>query len=233
MKYLLLGIALFAITCGAYERKDCYVDGNQCQGALPTPHPGEPGSPGERGPAGADGRNGDNGSPGMDGDSIVATTEGISPGDFFCSAGGTRLRIATDSNRNGTWDLSDAGQQVSSICNGIAGNNGADGSNGTDGHDGVDGEDGHDGADGHNGADAPPTPFTPVTIIDPCGDAPGVYDEVFLRLANGQLLWSLSDNSNGKNTRFSVGVPGNWVTTDGSNCYFTVSPTGTIINEHY
>lgn len=93
--------------------------------------------------------------------------------------------------------------------------------------------DGTSGQDGQDGQDAPPTPYTVVGLVDPCGDKPGVYDEVFLRLANGQLIASFSDNSNGLNTRFSVIGPGNYVTTDGSHCYFSVDSNNQLINEHY
>lgn len=84
-----------------------------------------------------------------------------------------------------------------------------------------------------NGVDAPPTPYTPVGFIDPCGDAPGVYDEVFMRLQNGMLLASFSDNFAGDNTRLSILSPGTYQTTDGDNCVFTVSPTYSIINENH
>lgn len=60
------------------------------------------------------------------------------------------------------------------------------------------------------------------TIIDPCGDAAGKVDEIILQLSNGQLLASFSDNSNGKNTRFSLLGDGSYATTDGSSCNFTV-----------
>lgn len=81
---------------------------------------------------------------------------------------------------------------------------------------------GADGAAGAPGTDAI------VQIIDPCGDAPGIYDEVILKLSNGTLLASFSDNANGNNTRFSVLTAGNYTTTDGSNCHFTVNANGTI-----
>ena len=73
-----------------------------------------------------------------------------------------------------------------------------------------------------------------VAIKDPCGDKAGVFDEVFLKLSTGHYLASFSDSSSGKNTRFSVLVDGQYETTDGSNCEFTVSGSGTVIsNEHY
>jgi len=65
-------------------------------------------------------------------------------------------------------------------------------------------------------------------VIDPCGDAAGIVDEVILRLANGQLLASFSQNASGLNTRFAVITAGSYVTTDGSNCAFTVDANGNV-----
>jgi hypothetical protein len=87
-----------------------------------------------------------------------------------------------------------------------------------------------------NGADATvDNPFMPAALVNPCGDAPGIWDEIFLRLANGQLVASFSDNANGNNTRFSILTPGTYETTDGDNCMFTVDNSLQIINEshHY
>ena len=84
-----------------------------------------------------------------------------------------------------------------------------------------------------NGESSATTDYTPVDILDPCGDAPGIYDEVFLRLSNGMLLWSLSDHMNGTNTRLSLSVPGSWETTDGSHCHFSVDSDYNLFNEHY
>lgn len=235
---IILAIGLLLITgCGAYERRDCYWAGKECIGRQGPPgSPGDRGESGDRGMAGPQGQPGANGNPGqsgsdgapgspgeagedgaagtdgaagVDGYSIVTLTETIAPLDYFCSAGGVRIRIAQDTNRNNQWDASDAGQQLASICNGA------------------------DGEDGEDGADAPPTPFSPVGMVDPCGDKPGVYDEVFIRLANGTLLASFSDNANGLNTRFSVLSTGSYVTTDNSHCYFSVDSNNQLYNEHY
>lgn len=86
---------------------------------------------------------------------------------------------------------------------------------------------------GSNGTNAPPTPYTPTGIVDPCNDTPNKYDEVFIRLQNGTLLASFSDNANGQNTRFSVLVAGNYITTDGTGCYFSVDSSGNLFNEHF
>jgi len=72
-----------------------------------------------------------------------------------------------------------------------------------------------------------------VELIDPCGDKLGIYDEIILRLENGTLLSSFSDNTSGKNTRFSVLTEGRYMTSDGSKCFFSVDINGNIINEHY
>lgn len=98
--------------------------------------------------------------------------------------------------------------------------------NGAPGADGHDGHDGTNGADGHDGADAPPTAFTIVGMIDPCGTQ-GQFDEVFLVLANGKAIASFSENSNGKNTRLwevrdGIGLQ----TTDDTGCVFSLQTTG-------
>ncbi len=71
-----------------------------------------------------------------------------------------------------------------------------------------------------------------VAIVDPCG-AQGSFDEVFLQLNNGQLLASISETANGKNTRFSLLTDGSFVTTDSTNCHFTLSNGGTTISDEH
>lgn len=71
-----------------------------------------------------------------------------------------------------------------------------------------------------------------VDFKDPCG-AQGSYNEIFLHLSDGGYVASFSDNQSGTNTRFTRLTDGNFVTTDGTHCYFTVSHNGTVIsNEH-
>lgn len=71
-----------------------------------------------------------------------------------------------------------------------------------------------------------------VDFKDPCGSQ-GSYNEIFLHLSDGTYVASFSDNASGSNTRFAKLTDGNFVTTDGTHCYFTVSGNGTIIsNEH-
>lgn len=107
------------------------------------------------------------------------------------------------------------------------------GPRGNDGTNGLDGDPGAPGLNGSNGLDAPPTPYTPVALVNPCGDAPGIADEVFIQMANGQLVVSFSDSASGQNTRFAILMPGNYQTTDGDHCTFTLSADGTISNENH
>lgn len=220
--YLLLIALMFLLfACGDMGRVTdqsfhCMTEGGSdyCRPA-PTAIPGSPGPKGDRGDPGTSGSAGADGKQGQDGYSIVTSSTQLEVGHVLCPTGGTLLRIARDLNRNGTLDNVDDNQLIATICNG------ADGSNGKDGKDGVDGQ------------NAPASPFTPVAIIDPCGDAPGIWDEVFLRMSNGTLLASFSDSASGQNTRFSVLTAGSYVTTDNSHCYFNVDSNGAIYNEHY
>jgi hypothetical protein len=98
--------------------------------------------------------------------------------------------------------------------NGIDGINGQDGRNGTDGRDGHDGEAGHDGRNGTNSIQR---------VIDPCGNTPGIIDEVLLQMADGSFLCYFTANINGDYGRLAVLPPGNYMTTDGSNCHFSIT----------
>ena len=86
----------------------------------------------------------------------------------------------------------------------------------------INGAPGQDGQDGQDGQNAVPGTYPITELIDPCGDAPSVFDEVLLRLNNNTIVASFSENSNGKNTRLSLLIPGTYQTTDGSSCTFTV-----------
>lgn len=97
--------------------------------------------------------------------------------------------------------------------------------NGTNGEDG---EEGEQGPQGDPGEDAPPTPYTVTEMIDPCGDQTA-YDEILLRLANDQLV---AHFSSGSLEFLTVLPPGNYVTTDGTHCVFTVEADLSITGEH-
>lgn len=142
--------------------------------------------------------------------SLVALVS--SPVGGVCVAGGTEVLTGLDVNANGLIDAGDSNLQSSTICNGVAG---------------------ADGQDGSDGQDAAPTAFTPVALLDPCGDFAGTVDEVLLKLSNGTVLASFSDNANGKNTRFGILGAGSYQTTDGSGCFFSIDANGDMYNEHY
>jgi hypothetical protein len=64
------------------------------------------------------------------------------------------------------------------------------------------------------------TPVNTVELIDPCGDKPGVLDEILLRdESTGQLLAYFEDSTH----RFlAVIEDGNYITGDAQACRFTV-----------
>lgn len=155
---------------------------------------------------GAPGSTGPAGENGSDGRSTVFTVLPVAP---TCPNGGSTILMGYDADGDNLFSIADDDIQSGEICNGVAG------------------------ANGSNGQDAPPTPFTPVGLVNPCGDAPGVYDEVFIQLSSGTLLASFSDNIEGRNTRFAVITPGTYMTTDGDNCTFTVNSSNGIINESH
>lgn len=76
---------------------------------------------------------------------------------------------------------------------------------------------------GTNGVDGLPAPapssYTISEIIDPCGRQ-GAFDEVLLRLTNGQLIAHYSGHGDNFLTLIS---PGNYITTDGTRCNFNVT----------
>lgn len=135
--------------------------------------------------------------------------------------------------------LSGCGKGRVVILQGPKGEQGEKGDKGDPGEQGPQGVSGPAGADGLPGIPGQtiivqaPNPYDVTEIVDPCGDSAGIYDEVFLRLSNGLLIASFSDNSNGTNTRFALLTPGSYVTTDGSHCYFTVTNQGSLANEHF
>lgn len=60
---------------------------------------------------------------------------------------------------------------------------------------------------------------TIIKMIDPCGTTPGYYNEVILRTMGGKLVAYFESGS----SRFlSILPPGNYATTDGTGCNFSV-----------
>jgi mannitol-specific phosphotransferase system IIBC component len=58
------------------------------------------------------------------------------------------------------------------------------------------------------------------SMIDVCGDAPGIYDEVLLKTSQGSIIAYFEQ---GNNRRLSVVPNGVFQVTDGSGCVFTVN----------
>ncbi|MBU1243560.1 hypothetical protein KKD52_09855, partial [Myxococcota bacterium] len=81
---------------------------------------------------GADGSDGTNGS---DGFNSLVTVFVVAPG-VPCAAGGQRIEIGLDLDRDGVLDAGEV-TQTQYVCNGAAGANGSDGSDGIDGTDGL------------------------------------------------------------------------------------------------
>jgi hypothetical protein len=101
--------------------------------------------------------------------------------------------------------------------------------NGTNGVDGLPGIDGSAGPQGPAGAPAVPSAYSVVATVDVCGDGAG-SDEIFLRLANGQLIAHYAGNGN---LQFlTLITPGSWVTTDQQSCHFTVDANLNITDQN-
>jgi hypothetical protein len=147
------------------------------------------------------GVNGTNGSSGANGHSVVFQTV-AAPLDV-CTAGGTTIVMAIDVTDIGHYVVDLPNQQSMTLCNGT---NGADGANGT------------------NGTNAPLPSYSPADAIQPCGDR--AYGEVLLRLHNGQVLASLSNDTGGTMTRLSFITDGTYMTTDTQSCQFSLATNG-------
>lgn len=99
-------------------------------------------------------------------------------------------------------------------------------------HNGAVGATGATGAAGVAGSNAPPTPYTITELVDPCGHMTD-HDEVLLRTSNNKLIVLYADNIHGDYPRLSILGPGNYTTSDGTGCGFTVDANLNITNEHY
>jgi hypothetical protein len=140
--------------------------------------------------------NGVQGANGNDGAGMVFEAIAASPEQ--CGNGGSLIMMAIDIDRSQSLTPADLSPQSILVCNGL------------------------NGADGHDGVNAPLPRFSPVQAIQACGDSLA-YKEVLLRLANGQVLGSFSDNPNGKMTRLAFLPDGTYMNTDNSGCVFTLS----------
>lgn len=165
---------------------------------------GDPGPQGEKGDPGADGQDGVDGTNGTNGhNSLLSLTRGTVSSAVCTSLNALLVKSGVDSNDNNVLENSEV-NAASFVC------------------------DGQTGPQGPQGPAGPTGTYQIISIIDPCGDASGIYDEVLLKLANGTIIASFSDNANGNNTRFSLIPAGSYVTTDGSNCHFSVDGSGNV-----
>ncbi len=168
---------------------------------------GHDGSAGAAGPAGPAGQNGH-----------AMAFETMSASAAQCSNGGSVVLMSIDVHDNGVYSPLNPGQQAMVMCNGLNGTNGSNGSNGTNG---TNGQDGHDGQNGVTPA------YSTVEPILPCGNTVA-YKEVLLRLQNGQVLGSFSQDVHGEMTRLAFLPDGSYIDTDTSGCTFSLatSPDG-------
>jgi hypothetical protein len=214
---------------------------------------GGAGLPGAVGAAGAEGTSGDAGAAGANGKDGSSTLLSVTRSDSLpdCAGGpGITVQSYLDVDNSGTITPGDTLVSEVVVCDGATG---AQGSTGPQGPAGtscsvqsvapdpsvapnggalitcgatstllLNGAPGAPGPQGDAGVPAPPTAYSVVAVIDPCGPSGG-FDEVFLRLANGTVVASFSDNAAGQNTRLSILVDGSFVTSDGTNCAFTVT----------
>ena len=86
--------------------------------------------------------------------------------------------------------------------------------------------DGLPGVDGTDGVDGAPGAHAVASTITPCFDSSKVFQEVLLLLENGQLL---GHYANGNKQFLTLLGPGNYVTTDGNACRFTVTPELNVV----
>ena len=170
---------------------------------------GPQGEMGSVGDTGSQGDVGDTGADGQNGHSSLVDL--VLPGDgggASCLNGGATIVVGLDLDDDLVLGLTEI-TKSRDVCNGL------------------------DGAAGEDGLDAPVNPYAPVALVNPCNDAPGIFDEVFIRLSNGSLIASFSQNLSGLNTRLSVLVPGSYMTSDGDACAFTVDANNQITNENH
>lgn len=93
---------------------------------------------------------------------------------------------------------------------------------------GAKGDTGASGSNGTNGHDSPITPYSITDVLLPCG-AGGGYDEVLLRLGDGQLLAHFTE---GSREFLSILKPGNYVTASIPACYFSIDVNNNLFNTH-
>jgi hypothetical protein len=209
---------------------------------------GDTGATGQTGAQGIQGATGATGATGAAGLGIVFTE--VQATTQECPTGGYVLVVATDTQGNGEYCLTDRNQQSMIVCNGATGAKGSTGAQGATGatgatgaagatgatgqtgatgatgQTGATGAAGKNGTNGTNGTNATQTPFTIVNVITPCGAASSSEKELLLCLADGNILADFSKDDAGDLTRLSFIPPGSYQDTDNSYCNFSVCSDG-------
>lgn len=108
-----------------------------------------------------------------------------------CINGGNIIMFASDVNYNGIFDAEDEDMRQITLCNGM------------------------------QGPEGKPAEFSPVTVIDPCGNANNIVDEVFLRLDKNTIVAYYEDGNNRRLAVLEENIL--YKTTDGANsCKFKI-----------
>ena len=93
----------------------------------------------------------------------------------------------------------------------------------------VNGETGLTGIQGPQGTQGTPgylSPYTIMTIIEPCGHNSSPYKEALLGFLNGQIYVSFSATGSALTVRNTILPDGNYNNTDDSHCWFYLSTNG-------
>ncbi len=202
---------------------------------------------------GTNGANGSNGSNGANGHSPLITMNRVNVDLSACASGsGLQINMGLDLNDNLSLENSEISSPAI-LCDGANGAAGQAGPSGSNGYGmtfetaaasvqdcpaggrtivmalDVDGSHSISAADQNlqsltlcNGQNAATTDYTPVAPILACGNT-SPYKEVLLRLSNGQVLGSFSNNTGGDMTRLAFLPDGTFMNTDNSGCVFSLS----------
>ena len=159
---------------------------------------------GRDGKIGARGEAGNSGDDGKNASNSLVVTERVTIDSDVCeSEAGVMIKSGVDLNNNSILDADEV-QNYSFVCDGVRG---ISGENGNDGQNAV------------------------VEIINPCLRAANMHNEIFLRLADGNIVCSFSDNFQGDNTHLALLYAGDFTTSDGYNCLFSVDDDLTLIDQ--
>ena len=194
-----------------------------------------------------------NGTSGSNGHSTLTNTTRVSVGLSACASGsGLEVNFGLDSNDNGVLGASEiSAPQI--LCDGVAGATGSAGTNGvsmvfqvvaatpaqcqaggtnilmaldSDRSGNLSASDQNFQStvlcNGQDGKNAQTSSYTPVEPILACGNAVA-YKEVLLRLSDGQVLGSFSQDTGGTMTRLSFLPDGTYMNTDSSGCIFSLN----------